>query len=76
MAPGRCWISIIQQSKLPYLFVAHATARTGADMVDIHRNSAELQHHKLSMLIANKIGEVEAELAVFEREESYFGGAR
>lgn len=76
MALSRCRISINQQLKLLDLFVAQATARTAADLVDIHRNSAALYYHKLRMRIAEKMGEVEPELAVFECDESYFGGAR
>ncbi len=76
MALSRCRISRNQQLKLLNLFVAQATARTAADLVDIHRNSAVLYYHKLRLLIAEKMGEVEPELAVFECDESYFGGAR
>jgi transposase len=76
MALSRCRISRNQQLKLLDLFVAQATARTAADLVGIHRNSAALYYHKLRLLIAEKMAEVEPELAVFECDESYFGGVR
>ncbi|MNV56289.1 ISXO2-like transposase domain protein [compost metagenome] len=76
MALSHCRISKIQQIKLLELFVAQATARTASDLVGIHRNSAALYYHKLRQLIAIKMGEAEPEMAVFECDESYFGGAR
>ena len=76
MALTLCRISKIQQLKLLELFVAQATARTAADLVGVHRNSAALYYHKLRQLIAARMGEVEPEMAVFECDESYFGGAR
>lgn len=76
MGLTRCRISKIQQLKLLELFVAQATARTAADLVGIHRNSAALYYHKLRQHIAARMAEVEPEMAVFECDESYFGGAR
>lgn len=76
MALSRCRISKKQQLKLIELFVAQATARTAADLVGVHRNSAALYFHKLRQCIAARMGEVEPELAVFECDESYFGGVR
>ncbi|MNN27592.1 ISXO2-like transposase domain protein [compost metagenome] len=76
MALSHCRISKIQQIRLLELFVAQATARTASDLVGIHRNSAALYYHKLRQLIAIKMGEAEPEMAVFECDESYFGGAR
>lgn len=76
MALSRCRISKKQQVKLIELFVAQATARTAADLVGVHRNSAALYFHKLRQCIAARMGEVEPELAVFECDESYFGGVR
>ena len=76
MALSRCRISKIQQLKLLELFVAPATARTAADLVCVHRNSAALYFHKLRQCIAAHMAEVEPELAVFECDESYFGGVR
>ena len=55
----------IQQLKLLELFVAQSTARTAADLVGIHRNSAALYYHKLRQHIALRMAESEPELAVF-----------
>ncbi len=76
MALSRCRISKNQQRRLVELFVAQATARTAAELVGVHRNSAILYFHKLRECIASQMAEVEPELAVFECDESYFGGAR
>jgi transposase len=76
MALSRCRISEIQQIKLLELFVAQATARTAADLTGVHRNTAALYYHKLRQRIASRMAEVEPELAVFECDESYFGGIR
>ena len=76
MALSRCRISKIQQSKLLELFVAQVTARTAAELAQVHRNSAILYFHKLRQCIATHMAEVEPELAVFECDESYFGGVR
>lgn len=76
MALSRCRISKKQQLKMLELFVAQVTARTAADLTDVHRNTAALYYHKLREHIAAKMAEVEPELAVFECDESYFGGVR
>ena len=76
MALSRCRISEIQQVRLLELFVAQTTARTAAELVGVHRNSAALYFHKLRHCIALKMAEVEPELGVFECDESYFGGMR
>lgn len=76
MAISRCRIDKKQQRRLLELFVAQVTARTAADLIQIHRNSAALYFHKLRQCIAARMAEVEPELAVFECDESYFGGVR
>ena len=76
MALTRCRISKNQQVKLLELFVAQTTARTAAELVGVHRNTAALYYHKLRGHIATKMAELEPELGVFECDESYFGGAR
>lgn len=67
-----------QQDELLKLFIAGSTARTAAELVGIHRNSAALYFRKLRELIAAHQeqqmrqtfdGEVEI-------DESYFGGQR
>ncbi|MGH7015357.1 MAG: hypothetical protein ACREEL_14625 [Stellaceae bacterium] len=62
--------------RLVELFVAEVTARTAADLIGMHRNSAALFYHKLRELIADKIAEVDPEFGAFEVDESYFGGIR
>ncbi len=76
MAISRCRISKKQQIKLLELFVAQVTARTAAELTAVHRNTAALYYHKLRQCIAAKMAEIEPELAVFECDESYFGGVR
>jgi transposase len=76
MSIKRCRISTKQQLRLLELFVAESTARTAADLVGVHRNSAALFYHKLRELIAGKITEVDPEFGAFEVDESYFGGVR
>ena len=76
MTLTHCRIGKFQQIRLLELFVAQTTARTAADLVGVHRNSAALYFHKLRGLIAARMAEVEPELGVFECDESYFGGVR
>ena len=76
MSIKRCRIDKKTQFRLAELFVAEVTARTAADLVGIHRNSAALFYHKLRELIATRMAEAEPELGVFECDESYFGGVR
>ncbi|MEM9348493.1 MAG: IS1595 family transposase, partial [Planctomycetota bacterium] len=67
-----------QQGELIKLFIAGSTARTAAELVSIHRNSAALYFRKLRELIAahqeremRQAFDGEAEI-----DESYFGGRR
>jgi len=76
MALSRCRISKTRQVKLIEMFVAQVTARTASELVGVHRNSAVLYFHKLRRCIAAQMAQVEPELAVFECDESYFGGVR
>ena len=76
MTLTRCRISRNKQRRLLELFVAESTARTAADLVQVHRNTAALYFHKLRACIATRMAEVEPELAVFGCDESYFGGVR
>jgi len=76
MALSRCRLSKRIQLELLKLFVTEVTARTAADVLGIYRNSAALCYHKLRVLIASKMAEVEPELGIFECDESYFGGVR
>ncbi len=76
MPLSRCWISRKQQVRLLELFVAEVIARTAADLIGQHRNSAMLHYRKLRHLIAHKMAETEPEFYLFECDESYFDGVR
>jgi len=64
------------QLRLLECFVLETTARAAADLLGVQANTAALFYHKLRLLIACKMAEVEPELGVFECDESYFGGVR
>ncbi len=65
------------QKELIKQFVAGATARAAADLVDVNRHTATLYFQKLRELIAAKLAEQEPWLSgEIEVDESYFGGAR
>ena len=58
-------------------FIAGATARTPADLVGIHRNSAIRFFHKLREKIALKQQDRNEQFGgAIELDESYFGGVR
>jgi transposase len=58
-------------------FIAGATARTVADLVGIHRNSAVRFFHKLRVKIALKQQDRNEQFSgTVELDESYFGGVR
>ena len=63
-----CKLSKIEQEKLLEYFVAGVLAKTAAELIDIHRNSAIRFFHKLREKIAHK------QLNRIELDESYFGG--
>ena len=46
-----------KQLELVKYFIAGTTARTAADLCDIHRNSATRFYHKLRVIIAKKQAE-------------------
>ncbi len=78
MALKHSKLSARQHGELLKLFVAGTTARTAAELVGVHRNTAALFFRKLRELIAEH---QEREFRqVFDGEveidESYFGGAR
>jgi transposase len=78
MAIDRCKLSKKLQRRLIEYFVLQVMARTAADLLEIHPNTAALFYRKLRALIAARL---EAEAAnVFcgeiELDESYFGGRR
>lgn len=78
MALKHSKLSPRQHGELLKLFVAGSTARTAAELVGVHRNTAALFFRKLRELIANH---QERELrqafdGEVEIDESYFGGRR
>jgi transposase len=69
-------LSIKKQKQLIEHFVAGATARNAAKIVDVNKNTAALYFHKLRELIIKNqesIGVLKGEV---EADESYFGGKR
>ena len=72
-----CKITHYQQLRLLEYFVAGTPARTAADLVGIHRNSAIRFFHKLRGKIAIKQQNRAAQFCgEVEVDESYFGGRR
>ena len=72
-----CRLTRFQQLRLMEYFVAGTPARTAADLVDIHRNSAIRFFHKLRSAIAIKQQNRAAQFCgKVEVDESYFGGTR
>jgi len=72
-----CKLSRKKQLELVKYFIAGTTARTAADLCDIHRNSATRFYHKLRVIIAQKQAErFEQFCGKVEIDESYFGGVR
>ena len=72
-----CKIRPKQQLELIKYFVAGTTARTAADLVEIHRNSAIRFFHKLREKIALKQQNRSEQFGgKIEIDESYFGGHR
>lgn len=59
-------------------FVLEVTARSAADLLGIHTNSAVLFYRKLREVIANHLALKEHEVFddAVELDESYFGGVR
>ena len=72
-----CKLTRNKQLELMKYFVAGTTARTAADLTNIHRNSAIRFFHKLRCAISIKQQERAAQFAgEVELGESYFGGHR
>ena len=66
-----------EQKKLIEYFVAGVPAKTAAELVDIHRNSAIRSFHKLREKIPHKqLNRIEQFCGKIELDESYFGGVR
>ena len=72
-----CKLSRYEQLRLMEHFVAGTPARTAADLVGVHRNSAIRFFHKLRAKIAIKQQNRSAQFCgEIEVDESYFGGVR
>lgn len=72
-----CKLSRSGQLELMKYFVAGSTARTAADLIGIHRNTAVRFFHKLREKIAIKQqNRSEQFCGKIELDESYFGGTR
>jgi transposase len=72
-----CKLSKNKQLELMKYFIAGATARTVADLVGIHRNSAVRFFHELRVKIAFKQQDRNEQFSgTVELDESYFGGVR
>ena len=72
-----CKLSRHKQLELLKYFVAGATARTAAELADIHRNTAVRFFHKLREKIALKQQHRSEQFCgKIELDESYFGGSR
>jgi transposase len=74
----RCKLTKNYQKKLLEYFVLEVTARSAADLLEIHPNSAALFYHKVRLIIAHYV-ELEAREMFdgqIELDESYFGGTR
>lgn len=72
-----CKLTRSKQLELIKYFIAGSTARTAADLVGIHRNTAVRFFHKLREKIAVKQqSRSESFHGSIELDESYFGGVR
>lgn len=74
----RCKLSRKTQLKLLEFFVLEVTARSAADILEIHPNSAALFYHKIREVIAARLDSLAEEMfgGDVELDESYFGGVR
>jgi len=73
-----CKLSKSHQKRLLEFFVLEVTARSAADLLEIHPNSAALFFHKIRLIISHYV-ELEAREMFdgqIELDESYFGGTR
>ena len=74
----RCKLSKNVQRKLLEYFVLEVTARSAADLLGIHPNSAALFYRKIRQIISWRLGLEASEIqdGPVELDESYFGGKR
>jgi transposase len=71
----KVFLSQSKQEELIKLFVAGATAKASAQLVDVHANTAIKFFMNLRKLIASKLPSYDLSREV-EADESYFGGTR
>jgi len=72
-----CRLTRFQQLRLMEYFVAGTPARTAADLVSVHRNSAIRFFHKLRRAIASKQQNRAPQFSgKIEVDENYCGGTR
>jgi len=76
MGLSRCRLTQNQQKRLIEYFVMEVTARSAANVLEIHPNSAALFYRKLRELITEKIADDTPFDGEIELDESYFGGMR
>jgi len=73
-----CKLKKIHQKKLLEFFVLEVTARSAADVLEIHPNTAALFYKKIRQVITYHLQHESAEMfdGCVELDESYFGGKR
>lgn len=73
-----CKLSKKVQKRLLEFFVLEVTARSAADLLQIHPNSAALFYHKIRLVIEYHLDLEAKELfdGEIELDESYFGSIR
>jgi transposase len=76
MGLKHCRLTINQRKRLIECFVLEVTARSAADVLGIHPNTAALFYRKLREIIAEKIADEAPFDGEIELDESYFGGVR
>jgi transposase len=76
MGLKHCRLKINQRKRLIECFVLEVTARSAADVLGIHPNTAALFYRKLREIIAERIADETPFDGEIEMDESYFGGVR
>ena len=78
MTISHCRLTKNTQARLQEFFVLEVTARSAANVLGIHSNSAALFYRKIRQVIAFHLSQEAAEVfnGEVEIDESYFGGVR
>jgi len=73
-----CKLSKNTQKRLLEFFVLEVTARSAADLLEIHPNTAALFYKKIRQVITQHLQNESNEMfdGYIELDESYFGGIR